>query len=211
MAFQKEKLVKEFVGNPEKIKKALEKNSGSFQPYWEDSYKLIMEYPDNDKYSNKSISVLYCVLKEWMQKGASRLNKYKDFKKSVLDNADLIKNLRNTNICDIGDSDKEEEIKSKLKELFDKLKITTANAKIVSFSKTMHFLLPQLVPPMDWENTLKFFGILYGDEYNEWEVFWEILKEYSDFARKEKLDIYRDGDWNKYLPKLIDNIVCGAV
>ena len=44
-----------------------------------------------------------------------------------------------------------------LKTLFENMKVTNSNSKLVSFSKTLHFLLPNLVMPMDRANTLPFF------------------------------------------------------
>jgi len=87
-------------------------------------------------------------------------------------------------------------------------------ARIVGISKTLHFLLPNLVMPIDRANIL---SLLYlGSKYSanperEFRYFTEIFEEYRHLCHKLGLAV-RDVDglgWNSSIPKMIDNALIG--
>lgn len=87
--------------------------------------------------------------------------------------------------------------------------------RIVGISKTLHFLLPNLVMPMDGRYTVNFF---YGNNNNpedvrlaDCNVFKDIFIKTYDITKGLCLtqnDV--DGnEWNTSVPKLIDNAIIG--
>jgi hypothetical protein len=79
----------------------------------------------------------------------------------------------------------------------------------------MHFLLPDLIPPIDKAHIYYFF---YGRKKqkggyplkieDENQVFWEILLQYQKIAKKLNLckaDL--KNPWDTSIPKLIDNAI----
>ena len=86
--------------------------------------------------------------------------------------------------------------------------------KIVGVSKTMHFLLPDLVMPVDGKYTMNaFFGYnkLSKTVASEFDDMYSILQRFHDIAYKYKLS-YNNcsvGGWNTSVPKLIDNAIIG--
>ena len=102
----------------------------------------------------------------------------------------------------------------------------TGKSKIVGVSKTLHFLLPDLVMPIDREYTIKNFYSrkrflsenkdkkyvdinFYEKASEDFKKFIVIFSEFYSVAKKQKLsdkDVDREG-WNSSVPKLIDNAI----
>jgi len=101
-----------------------------------------------------------------------------------------------------------------LKKIFCNLKVMKSQRRIVGVSKAMHFLLPDLIMPIDGKYTMTFF---YGNNRyskncdKEFKTFEEILKK--TFAVKRDLCLKNeDADgkgWKTSVPKLIDNAIIG--
>jgi hypothetical protein len=124
------------------------------------------------------------------------------------------------------------EVLRQLSALFNGLAVMKSSSRIVGVSKTLHFLLPDLVPPIDRRRVLKcLFGspsyyrelppgpcasirvMLPGDVtpriQREFNKFGDILFEYTRLSRHvglSKADVDGKG-WNTSVPKLIDNAV----
>jgi hypothetical protein len=86
--------------------------------------------------------------------------------------------------------------------------------QIVGVSKALHFLLPDLVIPMDGEYTMNcFFGYnKYSDNIEtESKIFKDIFTKSHEIVKKLNL-CHADVDnnkWNTSVPKLIDNAMIG--
>ncbi|MBO8183854.1 MAG: hypothetical protein H0Z28_13870 [Archaeoglobus sp.] len=90
-----------------------------------------------------------------------------------------------------------------------------SKTKIVGRSKLLHFLLPNLIMPIDWKYTMPYFHFE-ATPKNELERFITIHNVLSQFVRKSK---YRQkmeelvridektGGWNQTIPKVIDNLI----
>lgn len=97
--------------------------------------------------------------------------------------------------------------------LVAELQVSKAEARIVANSKLLHYLLPELVPPIDREYTFQFF---YGRNMlsiPEDVAFGEILMRLLHIADTNRKDIDltpRDG-WNTTAAKIIDNAIVGYV
>jgi len=103
-----------------------------------------------------------------------------------------------------------------LKTVFCQLEVMETKRKIVGVSKALHFLLPDLVMPIDGEYTLPGF---YGYNVYQNTPLAEFQEQYRDILiRSYKIvrqlnlteaDIDGQG-WNTSAPKLIDNALIGA-
>jgi hypothetical protein len=86
--------------------------------------------------------------------------------------------------------------------------------RIVGVSKTLHFLLPHLVMPIDSTYTMLYFygSNKYHDKAEkEFETFLDIFTKIHRITRQLNLTINDvDGEqWNTSIPKLIDNAIIG--
>jgi len=108
-----------------------------------------------------------------------------------------------------------EQIADTLKHIFCNLKVMKTKTRIVGVSKAMHFLLPDLIMPIDRRYILNFF---YGNTNidsktcdKEFKTFKEIFQKTFQVKRdlclrKEDADGNR---WKTSVPKLIDNAIIG--
>ena len=87
------------------------------------------------------------------------------------------------------------------------------NSKIVGTSKTLHFILPELVVPIDREYTLRFFGEKNLASKNEEKIFVELFDRFYKISQKLKLDEvnFKKSKFQPSVAKLIDNAIIGYV
>lgn len=172
-------------------------------------YKKVLEYKYEDKFSHEFIELVYVTLAAWnMNSRGAKLSNYDQFEKSVLDNKDFFDKLNSKKLEEL-----EEDDYDNLRLLFDKLKLVASRTPLVTFSKTMHFFLPETVGPIDRKYTLKFYKgntNVPGKFESQFELYKEIHEGYSNFANIVDLTKYikKDG-WNRSVPKIIDNIIIG--
>lgn len=155
------------------------------------------------------IAVCWRTIKEWLERGAHLLFPLEKFRETLLKNEDEILKWEGKRI-----DDKDlltEEVAEGLWKLIDKVRVSEAYNPIVSGSKTFHHLLPELVPPMDWTYTMRFFMFHEPEfEYNQQEVFTCIWKKMAIIASKVNLRHYVGKTvWNTSITKVIDNAIIG--
>jgi hypothetical protein len=188
----------------------------------EPNYKsLINKY---DKASNYStlvsnpayINLAYAALKEFsMNEQGARLVAQPQFQSSILKHTPTLSLLSSYRLESIDDKSITN-IFSNLWVLFQRLQIMASSSKLVGVSKAMHFLLPNLVMPIDRKSVLRFY---YGQTspnvptslHKQFQVFQEVLQSYRDLAQHLPLNLSNwDGNWwNKSVPKRIDNAIAG--
>jgi hypothetical protein len=161
-------------------------------------------------------------------KGA-KLSKLTDFKKSIKKHADTIQSLVKVKLEKVKEADGNlKEAIDSLFGLFDNHQLVQTKSPLVTFSKTMHFFLPDLFMPIDRKYTLQFF---YGkppyksENYGRYDLtntiekqkqcFLDIFEQFRQFAKKhhETLQKQVDADsrWSRNIPKIIDNIIIAYV
>jgi hypothetical protein len=92
-----------------------------------------------------------------------------------------------------------------LSTLYDSLALMKTNGKLVSNAKCLHFVFPDLCPPMDRTNTLK---KLYGSTGESKARFLEVLEfSYDVIAGIHNPKQYLDNQWNTCETKLVDNAI----
>lgn len=156
------------------------------------------------------IQLAYRTLEDWnMNQRGARLAPVTEFRNSILRHTNELSEMKSCRLELLG-SDGVVEVLSKLKPLFFDLKVMQTQGRIVGVSKTLHFLLPNLVMPVDRRNIL---GLLYlGAPYSsnpekEFRYFGEIFEEYYWLSNKLSLartDVDNSG-WNTSIPKMIDS------
>jgi hypothetical protein len=116
-----------------------------------------------------------------------------------------------------------EELLDGLKLLFSGLKVVPLKAKpgkppkegpkLVAVSKILHFLLPDLVMPVDRKKVLRFFrkGDVPQETDEQFELFMEVFRKYAEVTARLGLTSGNgDGNWwNISVPKRIDNAILG--
>ena len=160
------------------------------------------------------IKLIYATLEKFNmnQKGA-RMVALDDFKASIRSWKNNLVNLYEYKLFELSNIDIIK-IKEDLEKVFINLNIMESNRRIVGVSKTLHFLLPDLIMPIDGKYTLPaFFGRnkFAKTPQKEFMDFWYIFNESIDITERLELassDV--DGvKWNTSVPKLIDNAIIG--
>lgn len=169
----------------------------------------------NSLLNNKEFhKLIYETLKKWNmnQKGA-KLTTFDNFSNSIIDYSQQLKELYKHKLHSLNEQLKFEVLRL-LKKIFTKLDVMRSKRRIVGGSKTLHFLLPDLVMPIDSKYTMTYF---YGyNKYSdkpekEFEDFKDIFIRTCRIVKKLNLnenDVKGEG-WNTSVPKVIDNAVIG--
>ena len=160
------------------------------------------------------ISLAYQTLQDWnMDQRGAKLVDFSNFKNSILSYVESLAHLKEYRLELLSTSEMGK-VLPELRGLFVNLEVMQTQAKIVGVSKALHFLLPNLVMPIDRENII---SLLYlGSKYSanperEFRYFTEIFEEYRALCNKLALSV-RDVDklgWNSSIPKMIDNALIG--
>ena len=107
-----------------------------------------------------------------------------------------------------------------LKHIFVSLRIMKSGTSLVGNSKVMHHMLPNIVPPIDRQYTLRY---LYGattianDVDGEWRMMREIMSGFflpvandAEFSAKANRWIALQRPWDTSVMKVIDNVLIGS-
>jgi hypothetical protein len=190
--------------------------SGHDLELYRELISLHREYDDIKKLLDydEFLRMLHKTLEEWdMNKRGARLTSLDNLQVSVLSYRDHIADLYKYKLYD-DIYDDLANIKKLAKKLFCNLAIMDSKRRIVGVSKALHFLLPDLIMPIDSKYTMTaFYG--YNKYQNsaekEFEDFWDIIEKSSEIA--ERLELKPEdanGEvWRLSVPKLIDNAIIG--
>ena len=140
-------------------------------------------------------------------KGAKMPN-FDDFKASIIANKDVLEKLRDKQIEDITIN----EIDSIIEELSVvcfSIRGSNSKSHLVSGSKTLAHILPNLVCPMDRQYTYNFFETRSTD--TEKDIFKCVMRAMWDFYQNlNNLEIVRSlkgQTFNENYPKIFDNLI----
>lgn len=218
--------LKEFFKDSNEINNCLKKVEDEYRPNSAANYlyNLILKEHIDNKYINIKnrcyeeyfIELIWATLDAWnMNSRSAKLADINDFKTNLINNTEAIESLKKYSIEDLSEkNDKSKGIFEQLKNLFNKLELTNTDTKLVTFSKTMHFLLPNLIVPIDRTYTEKFFKLNFNNpKYEEFDHFTNIESAFGLFASEVNLDdfVRKNSKWCKYKTKIIDNIIIGYV
>jgi len=103
-----------------------------------------------------------------------------------------------------------EDLTEKVWHLVRDLPVVESKAKIVAGTKTVHHLLPDLVPPMDRAWTGKFFRWSVADPQNNQEaIFKEAFGAFCGIAQVVRPSRFVGSGWNTSQSKVLDNGLIG--
>jgi hypothetical protein len=181
---------------------------------------LIKKYTDTSDYlslfeDTEYISLAYNALLEFgIDERHTRLISYPEFESSILNEKSRFSALNSYRLEQL-DKKLLGNILSELLALFQKLKVVASSSSVVGTSRILHFLLPNLVMPLDEGRVLRFYYGLPPDvplSFNEqFDKFKEVFENYRGLAQHLNLSLSNwDGNWwNMSVPKRIDNAIAG--
>lgn len=162
------------------------------------------------------LELAYVTLVSWnMNMRGARMTDFNGFADSIQGFSQNITKLSKMELSSLSESEIEQ-ILELTRPIFLGLKVMKSKSKIVGVSKTLHFLLPKLFPPMDRRYTMNFFygHFNYHNDVNkEYKSFSILFREFYRISQKLNLTP-KDVDkllWNTTIPKLIDNAIIGFV
>lgn len=154
--------------------------------------------------STTCIEILYAALVSWdMNSRGAKMKDYDDFRNNLQGNINVFQSVEAAaNGCTWANRSP---VVQALADLYDRLSLMKTKKKLVSNSKTMHFVFPALCPPMDNTNTLM---KLYGHSAQSKKKFLEVLEfSYDILAGIQNPRQYLDNQWNTLETKLVDNAI----
>ncbi|MGB9854675.1 MAG: hypothetical protein ACPLRY_07740 [Candidatus Bathyarchaeales archaeon] len=159
---------------------------------------------------------LYATLASWgmhrMGPQGAKLVEFTDFMKTLQSQKEKIVNLQGLKLTHL----KEEELNdaiNKLWNILSNLKVSSTETQLIACSKALHHILPNLMPPIDREHTLRFiygYNPTYDSEEQRFKktfpLFWKI-------GNREKSTILRwvGKGFHTSETKVIDNAIVGYV
>jgi len=186
-------------------------------------YQKIFEKQNNANYQveklvsdREFLELIYVTLISWnMNMRGAKMVDADSFIESIQGFSKNISQLKDKELNLLSEYELGEVLKL-TKPLFLNLRVMKSKSKIVGVSKTLHFLLPKLFPPMDRRYTMNFFYghfNYFSDKDKEFNSFSILLREFYKITQKLKLNS-KDLDsvlWNTTVPKLIDNAIIGFI
>jgi hypothetical protein len=150
-----------------------------------------------------NIEILYATLVSWdMNSRGAKMKYFDDFRSNIQSCSSELKQIESiekSNNIDIN------RLSLALSSTYNKLELMKTDSKMVSNSKLLHFLFPNLCMPMDRNNTLTYFYGNTGESENKYlEIFkfsYELTKSNPNFMS------LLDNNWNTSIPKMIDNAI----
>jgi len=107
-----------------------------------------------------------------------------------------------------------------LKEIFTGIKIMSSRTLLVGNSKVMHHMLPNIVPPIDREYTLRYLcgnTMIANDPEKEWQTMRALITGFfipvamdTAFAAKAGLWLAAKRPWDTSVMKIVDNLLIGS-
>lgn len=169
----------------------------------------------------KHLEYVYATLSAWgmhrMGTGGSKMQTFNLFKRSIEQLHDKIKKAQDYDFRKIDDNKWND-----LKEIFKNINIMASNTRIVGNSKVMHHMIPNIVPPIDREYTLRFLRgntNITNDMEHEWQLMRDIIEDFfipvaSNVAFQAKATDWmtrqNDYPWDTSILKIVDNLIIGS-
>ena len=154
--------------------------------------------------SDRFLELMYATLVSWdMNSRGAKMEYFDNFKSAILNNKKSFLQLAPYSLELVSDA-KFIDIKGILGTLYENLHVMKTDGRLVSNSKVMHYILPDLVMPMDRANTLQFFFRNTGESKKR---FMTIFENSRKIAKNIDLGQFLDTQWHQSKPKVIDNAI----
>ncbi len=163
----------------------------------------------------RHIEMIYATLVAWgmhrMGKSGAKMPDFDVFKKSILDKKQKLQQLKTIRIEKVQEKALDDII-GRLKELIfkeDGINASETNSRIVSGTKVLAHILPDIVPPMDRNYTAAYFGINIQNSSqnlfdNGMHTIWNVYQDKN--VRDRALEYHKEHVYIS-LPKLFDNVI----
>ncbi len=158
---------------------------------------------------------LYAALASWglhrMGPGNAKLRDLDTIRRSLIKNGEAIRDLEDLRLSDFGGRTTEDVTRA-IWAVLRSLRVTRAKAFLVANTKTLHHVLPALIPPVDREYTLDFFFGPTTIDGREKAAFHAMFPRLHDIA-KAKANVIarwrRRKGWHTSESKVVDNAIVG--
>lgn len=175
-----------------------------------------------DFLGKRHLEMVYATLVSWGMhrsgNGGAKMPGYDSFCKSIIRNKNILNELRSKRVEALSCQEWDATLDTLRSLIFDENGIlaSTTKAKVVSGSKTLAHIIPDIMPPIDRQYTATFFGF---DKYNlsnkkELSLFDETMELMRNlYTDKEVLRhaVALGHKLNLPLPKLVDNAIIKIV
>lgn len=153
--------------------------------------------------------LLHETLKAWgIGRRASKIAPLKEFRRSLVDHTDQFRQLESVSMERLLGS--HGSVWAAIDSLITDLAVVDNRARIVAGTKTLHHLLPELVPPMDRAWTGAFFGWSAADpQNNQSQILGEALEGFAEIARATHPSRLVGEGWRTSSTKVLDNALIG--
>jgi hypothetical protein len=151
--------------------------------------------------SDYHFEILYATLVSWdMNSRCAKMKYFDEFKANILSCINQFKEIER-----LGEDLDIAKLKPILMKTYEELNLMKTSGKLVSNSKLLHFLFPNLLMPMDRANTLTY---VYGNMNESVNKYIEII-DFSFEIMKQPLkwNYFLDNEWSTTVPKIIDNAI----
>lgn len=182
-------------------------------------HQKALEYQQKEFLSERHIEYVYATLVAWgmhrMGTKGAKMPDYDIFKSSIFDSKikKALEELKDKRIEDVT-ADEIDSIIEKLSKICFSVKGSDSKSHLVSGSKILAHILPNLVCPMDRQYTCKFFGVNLNSK-NEQTFFKEVIhqmwKFYQDPNQIRLLKPILGKPFNMSFPKIFDNLIINYV
>jgi len=175
-----------------------------------------------DGITDQRMEYIYATLASWgmhrMGKRGSKMRPFDEFKDSVQASEVLVTELQSTQVKDMYASGWE-----LLRRLFQQIRVMATGTTIVGNSKVMAHLIPNLVPPIDRQYTLKYLrgnANIRNDLDAEWLTMRDLLEDFFYPVAVDPRFVDAAAEWaaspDQYpwdtsALKIVDNLLIGAV
>ena len=159
---------------------------------------------------------LYATLASWgmhrMGPKGAKLVEFADFIETLQRQKSKILNLRRVKLTQV----REEElnrIMNRLWEILSNLRISSSETQLIAGSKALHHLLPDLLPPIDRQHTLRFvygYNPTYGSEEQWFKRAYSCLWRIG-FRKRDVIPQWVGKGFHTSETKVIDNAIIGYV
>ena len=168
------------------------------------------------------LEYVYAVLTSWgmhrLGAKGSKMVGFKEFRDSIQTLYNEITDAQNFTVQEM-----DEQKWDVLQKIFQGIRVMATSVSLVGNSKVMHHMLPNIIPPIDREYTLRYLRenrTIYNDLESEWLTMRDLVEHFfipvvSDQTFKSManswLFLKLEYPWDTSMMKIVDNLIIGAL
>jgi hypothetical protein len=160
------------------------------------------------------IEAIYATLASWgmhrMGPSGAKLVEFAAFKAGIVKALPLLAEIESTKLTTLS-IENVSPVSEKIWQAITLVHASASQTQVVAGSKTLHHLLPELIPPIDRTYTLTFFYSHKTLAAPEDKTFGEIFPLFRTIAADARSNVSRTGPMYSSVTKTIDNAIVGYV